>query len=404
MNLMVKSTEILKCGIRTGGIKLNKGFILFHDGKIPFVIEDYRMELFSDDDLLHEFSKEYNFKFNYILTGQCFSNGIHAQPAVFLVERSTGSTCYLKCYIINKLTSDGEYDSIGLQSLFLDDVFRYNYEYIDSIRAGINLALEPKNLYKLSFSMEGNQYNADYRIGYDNRLGLLEDREKKGEIFIPLYTDKIQEIYNLSMIFYRLAMFMTSHANVPFKRITLYRKGHKAGWFFCPFISDDVVSSNDVLFHELDVMKYIPKILNNIALDSGNKITQSVPLGHLSDFDNLLTPHRFMEQIMAFEYLFDKLEPQKSKDKRFSLKNELKAMFDKFPEVLSTKIVTAESASEDIKTMRNSIAHGHAYYYDFKSDSNTQYLIFLLDTLIRKMSLQWIGFTKEEIENYPVCW
>lgn len=378
--------------------------MFFRDGKIPFVIEDFRLELFTDDELLVEFTKEYNFKSNYILRGQYFRNGIHGQPATFLVERSMGSTCYLKCYIVNMPGSDGDYNTIGLQSPYLDDVFRYNYEYIDSVRAGINLALEPKDVYNLLFSVDSNPYNAIYRIGYDNRLGLLEDHERKGEVLVPVYTDDIEEVYNLSMVFYRLAMFMTSHANVPFKRITLYNTGHKVGWFFCPFISENAVSGNDVLFHELDVMKYVPKILSNIAIDSGNKITQSVPLGHLSDFDNLFSPHRFMEQIMAFEYLFDKLEPKKANDSGFFLKMELKEMFDKFPELMSNKNLSSESVSERIKNMRHSIAHGHAYYYDFKSDSDTQYLILLLDKLLRKMSLLWIGFTKKEIDEYPVCW
>ena len=44
-----------------------KGFIFFRDGKIPFVIENYRMELFTDNSLLDDFCKEYNFKENYIL-------------------------------------------------------------------------------------------------------------------------------------------------------------------------------------------------------------------------------------------------------------------------------------------------------------------------------------------------
>lgn len=38
-----------------------KGFIFFRDGKIPFVIKDYCMELFSDDNLLEDFTKENNF-------------------------------------------------------------------------------------------------------------------------------------------------------------------------------------------------------------------------------------------------------------------------------------------------------------------------------------------------------
>ena len=65
-----------------------KGFIFFRDGKIPFVIENYRMELFTDDSLLDDFCKEYNFKENYILHGQCFDIGIRGRKATFLVENS----------------------------------------------------------------------------------------------------------------------------------------------------------------------------------------------------------------------------------------------------------------------------------------------------------------------------
>jgi len=83
-----------------------KGFVFFKEGKIPFVIENYRMELFTDDSLLNDFSKEYNFKANYILLGQYFGSGIQGQKASFFVERSMGSTCYLRCYIINMLTSE----------------------------------------------------------------------------------------------------------------------------------------------------------------------------------------------------------------------------------------------------------------------------------------------------------
>ena len=42
------------------------------------------------------------------------------------------------------------------------------------------------------------------------------------------------------------------------------------------------------------------------------------------------------------------------------------------------------------------------YYYDFKSDPELQYLIIILDKLIRNMSLWWAGFTKEEIQEYPI--
>lgn len=60
-----------------------KGFVHFKEGKIPFVIENYCMELFTDDLLLKEFCAEYNFKDNYILQGMSFDNGIHKRKATF---------------------------------------------------------------------------------------------------------------------------------------------------------------------------------------------------------------------------------------------------------------------------------------------------------------------------------
>ena len=378
-----------------------KGFIDFQEGKIPFVIENYRMELFTDSELLKNFSKKYNFTTNYILHGQYFGIGSQGQTATFLVEYSIGSTCYLRCYIIDSLASEGEYEAIGLQSPFLDDIFRYKYKYLDMVREGINLALEPKDVYVIPFDMNNNHYELKYRIGHDNRLGLLEDFEKKGELLLTLQTDDIQECYNISVVLYRLAMFMMSKAEVPFKQITLYKKGIKAGWFYCPLVSEKAVSGNDVFFNELDIMKYIPKILNNIAIDSGNKITKSIPLGHLGSFDTLFSPQRFLEQVMAFEYLFEKLEHKKFKDRKFPLKDELKYMINEFPQLIKSNL-SSDEVSEKIKEMRRQIAHGYTYYYDFKNDSEIKYVIILLDKLIRNMSLWWVGVSKQEIEEYPV--
>ena len=377
-----------------------KGFIFFRDGKIPFVIENYRMELFTDDSLLDDFCKEYNFKENYILHGQCFDIGIRGRKATFLVENSMGSTCYLRCYTINMFDKDEEYDSIGLQSPSLDEVFRYEYEYIDMVRAGINLAIEPKVVYKVPFGMNDQKYELEFRIGHDNRLGLLEDLDRKCELILPLHTNEIQECYDITNVLHRLAMFMTSHAEVPFKRITLYKQGLKAGWFYCSLISEDIVGGHGGFFHEFDVMKYIPKILNNIALDSGNKITQSIPLGHLGDFNSMYTPQRFVEQVMAFEYLFDKLDHKNAQNPKFPLKKELECMFNEFPQLLSRTKIPAEMISDQIKEIRRTIAHGYAYYYDFKNDSNTKCLMILLDKLIKCMSLKWIGFSNNDISNY----
>ena len=47
-----------------------------------------------------------------------------------------------------------------------------------------------------------------------------------------------------------------------------------------------------------------------------------------------------------------------------------------------------------------SMEHGYAYYYDFKQDDNIQYQIVKLDELIKCMSLEFMGFTHKEIEEY----
>lgn len=379
-----------------------KGFVYFSDNKIPFVIEGYRMELFSDEPILSDFCKENNYKDNYILYGQCLDNGFHGRNATFLVGNSIGSTCYLRCYIVNMFDKDEEYDTIGVQSPFLDDVFRYQYNYIDMVRQGINFSLEPREIYKIPFSMQDKQYELSYYIGYNNKLGLLEDYDKKGKIMIPLHNKTIQECLDISVVLNRLAMFMTSHSEVPFRRIILYSKEHKVGWFYCPLMSENAVARNDGFFYEFDVMKYIPKIIDNIALDSGNKITKSIPLGHLGDYESLLSPQRFIEQIMAFEYLFDKLEHIKAQNNRFSLKDELIYAFNWFPDLLSEAKESAETVSDNIKEIRRTITHGYAYYYDFKTDSKAKYYILLLDKLIKKMSLKWIGFSETEINNFLI--
>lgn len=377
-----------------------KGFVFFKEGRLPFVINDYTMELFTDDDLLSDFAKTYNFEKDYVLHGECFRDGFRGENASFLVEYSMGSTCFLRCYILN-IVEEG-YDTIGLQSLFLDDIFRYKYKCLEFVRTGINLGVEPVDAYRISFSMNGTQYESTFRLGHDNRLGILEDFDRKGEFLLSLQTNTLQECYDISMVWYRLAMFMTSNSEVPFKRISLYKNARIAGWFYCPLVSRKAVSTYDSFFYEFDVMKYVPRILNNLALDSGNRITQSIPLGHLGNYDSKFLPQRFMEQVMAFEYLFNKLEPQKAQNRRYSLKKELEDMLNEFPKLLDGFKASPSEISEQIKEIRRTIAHGYAYYYDFKNDIDNQRLIILLDKLIRNMSLFCIGFSKDEIDEYSI--
>lgn len=378
------------------------GFVRYNDGEIPFALEKYRLELFSSGKQVSEFAKEYNNQSDYLLQGSLVDGGVVSRRVTFLVERSLGGICYLRCYICSMLTTEKEYDSIGFQSPVLDDVFRYKYEYLDQIRSGENLALKPKEIYNVPFSMNNRQYALIYRIGYDNRMGLLEDYKKDGEIVLSLHTHDIHECYDLSVVLSRLASFMTSRTEEAFKKISLYHQGKLAGWFFCPLVSEKTESMYEGIFYDFSVMDYIPKVLKNIALDAGNMITKSIPLGYLRSFDTMFSPQRFMEQIMAFEYLFEKIDPKKATDKKFPLKEELAKMIDEFPDLLGNTQMTALEVSDHIKSIRNNIAHGHAYFYDFKHNPKEGYYMLLLDRLLKKMSLLVIGFTKGEIAQFPM--
>lgn len=154
------------------------------------------------------------------------------------------------------------------------------------------------------------------------------------------------------------------------------------------------------MFYEFDVLKYVPAILKNIALDTGNKITRSVPLGHLAHTAFSYTPQRLIEQMTAFECLFEKLEPAKAKDRNFPLRCELKLMFDSFPEILSTSKYSSDIVSEELKEVRRNIVHGYAYYYDFDNDYRMQYMVMRFEELIKAMSLKIMGFTHNDIVEY----
>lgn len=377
-----------------------KGFILYKNGKIPFVIERYRMELFTDDIILNDFMQEHNKKKNYILSGQYFSLGVEPRRITILVEYSMGSTCYLSCYIVENLHVKEGYNEIGIQSSYLDDVFRYKYNYIDLSRTGINFAVDIKEIYSIPFEMENNTYNLKYCIGYNGNLGLLEDFERSGEVRVRLNERTILECAEIVRVLHRFSMFMNSQADVSFKRIALYNDGILVGCFFSDNICEDNISVKDVMFFELDVMKFVPKILNNIAQDCGSKITRSVPLGHLSNIKTEYSPQRFIEQVMAFEYLFEKIEPRKAMSSNWTLKKELVFMFDSFPQILEKSTLDAQMVSKKIKDTRIDIVHGYAYYYDFTSDNKLQYIINQFDKLIKAMSLKWMGFSNEEIMEF----
>ena len=103
---------------------------------------------------------------------------------------------------------------------------------------------------------------------------------------------------------------------------------------------------------------------------------------------------------MAFEYLFDKIDHKKAQNCHFPLKDELKEQFDKYPGLLAGSKLSSDNVSKKIKEIRRKIAHGYEYHYDFGNDSEKRFLMLILDKLIHYMSLSYIGFTNDEIEDY----
>jgi len=377
-----------------------KGLIEYKDRKIPFVIENYKMELFSEDDLVFQFAKDNNFKSNYTLSGKCYVLDNTARKITIIVEKSIGGTCYLTCYLIDGINSEGFFDTIDFESKLLDSIFRYKYNYLDLSRAGFNLSLEQTEIYSLPFQIKDNDYILKYIIGQKNSIGLLDSFKLCGKTSINLHKNCIEEFYKITLLLCRFIKFATSFSDVTFERITLCSNSLNKAFFYCKYISDDFTVDLDIMFCKFDVKKFVPPILNNISLDLGAKISKSIPLGHIPNYEKTYTPNRFIEQVTAFEYLFEKLEPEKSKDRRFTLKNELQFMFDVFPEVLSQANITSEEVATDIKKMRINIVHGYEYYYDFTSNINAKRCIIRLADLIQRMSLKLIGFTNDEINEF----
>ena len=55
---------------------------------------------------------------------------------------------------------------------------------------------------------------------------------------------------------------------------------------------------------------------------------------------------------------------------------------------------------KDVLQIQRKQHNGYAYYYDFKNDRSSKYLMILLDKLIRCMSLKLIGFSNDDISNF----
>lgn len=376
-----------------------KGLINYKDGKIPFVVDNYRLELFSENDLQYQFSMEFNLTTNYVLRGQCFDFGNTPKDAIFLVENSFGNICNLKCFIVYNFGIEKPVDSICIESGILDSIFRYKYHYLDLTRAGVNLGIERQNVYSIPFKIRDAKYQISYLVGRDHKMGLLDKFDMRGKTTIKLKNANIGECYNICLLMNRFAKFITSMGDATFERITILgSNGLVYANLYCTFVSNNTVVDLDVLFGKFQVQDYAPKILDNLALELECKITHSIPLGHLKKFGNEYSPQRFLELITAFEYLFEKLKPTLKEPIPSTLKEELQLMFEEFPDILAGR--NTGDIAKEIKKLRVNILHGYEYYYDFNGLSTHQFYTIKLSDLILRMSLRHIGFDNLQISRF----
>lgn len=375
-----------------------KGFILYRETQIPFVIEEYKMELFTNAPILSDFSKEYNHKTNYVLTGQCYFYPGMPSGITVLVNYSMGTTCYLTSFLFCKFGNVGEYDKIGFQSCLIDSVFQYTHNFIHGARNGTNYSSGPVDVYSFTVPVDGKELEFKYIIGPNNKIGIAEDYGKKGELLVSPCSGDIFDCTRLMRLLDRFLQFISGFSGTRFKYIILYKGNMPSAYFYCHQVDSNERSNFDGLFYGFDVMKYCPKILANIALDLDEVITRSIPVGHLLDKSLPYSPHRLIEQVFSFEYLFEKIDQKEAKT--MSLKDKLKKMFDQYPQILLQTRITSEKAAEDIKTMRVNITHGYKYYYNFNTDHKIQLLMIMLDKLIERISLQYMGFETDDILHF----
>lgn len=379
--------------------KVVKGYICFKDKEIPFVINNYVLELFYNDEAtIADFCKEYNRKKNYILIGKIYEPGGNYRKSECLVEYSLGTICYLTCYTLSNSPLNIEYDRIVFESDQLDSIFRYKYNYLDLSRKGVNFSSEAKTMHEITFLMDSKNYELKYIIGNDFKMGLLEKFEMIGRTVVDLNDCTICECSKLIRLMHRLLIFMVNPGEVCFTNIKLLKDNHLVGFVYCNLLKEEHTWANDIKFYEFDVDAFLPRIVQNLALDINQKITRSVPLGHLIENSIPYKPNKFIEMINSFEYLFEKLEPEKARKKEYTLKKEMEEMFNAFPFILSDNIYSSSKVSKELKELRINIVHGYEYYYEIE-DSKNQFCVMKLEWLLRAMSLRLMNFSDEEINK-----
>lgn len=383
---------------------MKKGFINFNDTKIPFILDkEYKLELFGEPHILSSFSKTYNFKKDYVLSGQCIDNGYMEREIILTVKYSISNICYINSYAIANSNKKLCFDEIIFSSKMINDIFQFNYNARQLSEKGVDLTKTLTTIYSDTFLIGDTKYDLKYSIGGRKIWPFPLDRMKiNGELSISSLKSDILECSKICILIERFIKFMCAYADIIIDKIILMSNNFPIGHLYFNFKNKTDYHSDEIFFLETTPQSYCSKILDNLSLNLSNNISVSIPLGHIRNNTNKQSPQRFIEQIFSFEYIYAKLNPgEKSKRKQKSLEEKLKKYFDEYNDIINLKTFSAKKNYPNlIKELRRQITHGEKYYYEFKEYEEEYTYMIILDSLIEAMSLSYMGFTHTEIKKF----
>lgn len=386
---------------------MHNGFIFFNNIKIPFAIDsdNIHMQVFSDNESdIKSFLNSYAHKQDFVLKGNVFNAFSFKRDIFCFVSSFKGKLAILNSFATLDCLEGKNVDKICFQSSLLDDIFQYKYRFLELARGNVNISNHPVVTEHFDFSFNNEKKTAEFLVGQDSKFGFMNTFKHSGVLEVGFSFSEIDSLFSLVTLVKRYVIFLTSFLNISFSDIFLTKKGLRIGTVFLP-LSKNENEKLDVLFFGFKNYSFSTKIIENLAIDLGSEIKQSIPLFHMKTEDNFFDPSRFLRQVMSFEYLYKRIEANNHKNKRETLSNKLCCMMRKFPDHFSNCNGKLFCLAKNIADFRNSIFHGGQLFYNREPNDNFGHFFFIMDSLIEKMSLLYLGLNEIDIDNFrPNTW
>lgn len=377
------------------------GFIYENEKKFGFSLYDFSLKLFSDiSDDISEFSREHNFKKDYILKGTIFKGNFIPQDILLLIDYSMGASCFVKSYIVSDLSEIKNFDSIVIYSDLLDDIFRYRHILLDRFKKEKDktFSLNESKEESYNFICNSKQHDFNFYVGNKFERGICSLFKLCGKYEIT-NVDNIIDATHIITSLYKYMVFLSQHSNVGIDMMYLHSNNNRVASFYLKEFSSNY--TNQIAEYQINknILTFSSKILNNICLDLGAELNNSIPIKHIKNFNNHFSPIRFIEQVYSFEYLFNRVYPKSISNltEKAELKSKLKFAMTHNKDYIDIKEESILTFANEIKELRRHIMHGHIYVEEI-NDKQKRYLI-LMDDLLKFMSFRLIGLSELEIKD-----